>query len=96
MVAPNSSHPGYAAPPEAEEIWRSLGPQDRKLLRLTALRHKQQQIADALGWSVRTVEDHGRKVARRLPGPGKPREKLMAIYHAGFAGSSTEGRDEKD
>lgn len=60
-------------------------------MKLTALRHKQQEIADA---ALQTVQDHGVQIEEQLLGPGKPREKLVAIYHAGFAGSSTQGRDE--
>jgi FixJ family two-component response regulator len=47
---------------------------------LVARRLPNKRIANKLGLSVRTVEEHIRLAASQIPGEGKPRERILLWF----------------
>lgn len=54
-----------------------LTPRQRQVVALLGEGLDYQQVADELGLAYRTVTDHARNAAQRLPGDQRPMQKLM-------------------
>ena len=57
-----------------------LTPRQTEVARLVARRMSSKAIARELGISVQTVHDHIFDAASRIPGDGRPREKVMCWF----------------
>lgn len=61
-----------------------LTPRQRQVAELVAKGKSAKRIAREVGISVSTVRDHIQSAASRLPGPGRPRFKLVVfVLNAG-------------
>lgn len=54
-----------------------LTPRERQVVALVRNGQTYPQIAGSLGISVRTVHAHSRSISKKLPGPARPRWKML-------------------
>lgn len=60
----------------------TLSPRLREVSRLVVEGHSNKRIASELALSVNTVEEYVLRIARRLPGEGKPRIKIVRWWYS--------------
>jgi two-component system response regulator NreC len=70
-----------AAEPATDDSYGQLSPREQQVLRLIALGHTSQQVADALGLSVKTVETYKSRLMTKLDLAGRAALVRYALQH---------------
>lgn len=68
-------------PPGQGSMDTVLTPRQSEVFELVASGMSNKRIAAETGMAVKTVETHLAAIADRLPGDGRPRQKIIRAYH---------------
>jgi len=79
LLEETTSNP--AVKPTADDSYEQLSPREGQVLRLIALGHTNQQVADRLGLSVKTVETYKSRLMTKLGLTGRAALVRYALQH---------------